>query len=64
MVWCWQQDTDNRPKADEIIVAANNEQFLKLFDGIRASNGGQVYTQVHAVTIAVIYVGKENEMVQ
>ncbi len=61
MVWCWQQDPDDRPKADQIIVAANDEQFLRLFDGIRASNGVQVGVVLYQSfsnplpTIAVYY---------
>ena len=42
MVWCWQQDPDKRPTADDIITTAESDQFLRLLNGIRISNGGQV----------------------
>ncbi len=42
MVWCWQQDPEDRPSADGIITATGSEQFPRLLDGIRACNAGQV----------------------
>ena len=38
MVWCWQQDYDERPSADSIIEVAHSDQFLRLADAIRINN--------------------------
>lgn len=46
MVWCWQQDPEDRPSADGIITATSSEQFPRLLDGIRACNAGQVCVYV------------------
>lgn len=51
MVWCWQQDSDKRPTADDIITTAQSDQFLRLLNGIRISNGGQVIVMWQLLTI-------------
>ena len=38
MVWCWQQEPDDRPNADKVISTATADQFLRLADAIRINN--------------------------
>ena len=48
MVWCWQQEEENRPKASQIIDLTSADQFLRLADAIRINNfGSQVHVHVH-----------------
>ena len=42
MVWCWQENPDNRPTGNEIIEKCNTLHFPKLLDGIRVCDAGQV----------------------
>ena len=42
MVWCWQENPDDRPTGNEIIEKINSIEFSKLLDGIRLCDKGQV----------------------
>jgi hypothetical protein len=42
MVWCWQENPDDRPTGNEIIEKCNTLHFPKLLDGIRVCDAGQV----------------------
>ena len=42
MVWCWQENPDDRPKGNDIIEKCSTLHFPKLLDGIRVCDAGQV----------------------
>ena len=53
MVWCWQENPDDRPTGNEIIEKCNTLHFPKLLDGIRVCDAGQVY-YFHCPTLLYI----------
>ena len=47
MVWCWQENPDDRPTGNEIIKKADSIEFSKLLDGIRLCDLGKVRKLIH-----------------
>ena len=60
-MWCWQENPDDRPTANEIIEKVNSIEFSKLLDGIRlhVCDQGQVsnynyYAVIHGTHVIII----------